>query len=156
MAAADSVYYGDEDNFISHSERFYTCRQAGSIKGNQMGILPAVFRKAYGSIAAFTESDLLDYPGLYLLGSDKGDGSFSGTYPKVADRMNPKGDRDYGIESRKDYIAHTRGTREFPWRAFGLAENEARLLENDITYRLGSPCKLKETSWIKPGKVAWD
>lgn len=156
MAAADSVYYGDEDNFISHSERFYTCRQAGSIKGNQMGILPAVFRKANGSIAAFTESDLLDYPGLYLLGSDKGDGSFSGTYPKVVDHMNPKGDRDYGIESRKNYIARTRGTREFPWRAFGLAENEARLLENDITYRLGSPCKLKETSWIKPGKVAWD
>ncbi|MFN8135682.1 MAG: glycoside hydrolase family 97 catalytic domain-containing protein [Bacteroidales bacterium] len=156
MAAADSVYYGDEDNFVSHSERFYTCRQAGSIKGNQMGILPAVFRKANGSIAAFTESDLLDYPGLYLLGSDKGDGSFSGTYPKVVERMNPKGDRDYGIESRKNYIARTRGTREFPWRAFGLAENEARLLENDITYRLGSPCKLKETSWIKPGKVAWD
>ncbi len=156
MAAADSVYYGDEDNFVSHSERFYTCRQAGSIKSTQMGILPAVFRKANGSIAAFTESDLLDYPGLYLLGSDKSDGSFTGTFPKVVDQMQPKRDRDYGIVSRKNYIARTNGTREFPWRAFGLAENEARLLENDITYRLGSPCKLAETSWIKPGKIAWD
>ncbi len=72
MAAVDSVYYGDEDNFVSHSERFYTCRQAGSIKSNQMGILPAVFRKVNGSIAAFTEADLLDYPGLYLLGNDQG------------------------------------------------------------------------------------
>ena len=70
--------------------------------------------------------------------------------------MKPTGDRDYGITSRKDYIARTNGKREFPWRAFGLAENEARLLENDITYRLGSPCKLTETAWIKPGKVAWD
>jgi len=156
MAAADSVYYGDEDNFVSHSERFYTCRQAGSIKSSQMGILPAVFRKVSGTIAAFTESDLLDYPGLYLLGNDKGDGSFSGTFAKVVDKMKPTGDRDYGITSRKNYIARTSGTREFPWRAFGLAENEARLLENDITYRLGSPCKLAETSWIKPGKVAWD
>lgn len=156
MAAADSVYYGDEDNFVSHSERAYTCRAAGSVKGNQMGILPAVFRKSTGIIAAFTESDLLDYPGLYLLGSDKADGSFTGTFPKVVDQMKPTGDRDYGITSRKDYIARTNGKREFPWRAFGLAENEARLLENDITYRLGSPCKLTETSWIKPGKVAWD
>ena len=156
MAAADSVYYGDEDNFVSHSERFYTCRMAGSIKSNQMGILPAVFRKVNGTIAAFTESDLLDYPGLYLLGSDKGDGSFSGTFPKVVDQMKPKTDRDYGIVSRKEYIARTNGTREFPWRGFGLAENEARLLENDIAYRLGSPCRLAETSWIKPGKVAWD
>jgi alpha-glucosidase len=156
MAAADSVYYGDEDNFVSHSERFYTCRQAGSIKSTQMGILPAVFRKVNGTIAAFTESDLLDYPGLYLLGSDKADGSFSGTFPKVVDQMKPKTDRDYGIVSRKNYIARTIGTREFPWRALGLAENEARLLENDIAYRLGSPCKLAETSWIKPGKVAWD
>ncbi len=156
MAAADSVYYGDEDNFVSHSERAYTCRVAGSVKGNQMGILPAVFRKSSGIIAAFTESDLLDYPGLYLLGSDKADGSFTGTFPKVVDQMKPTGDRDYGITSRKDYIARTNGKREFPWRAFGLAENEARLLENDITYRLGSPCKLTETAWIKPGKVAWD
>jgi alpha-glucosidase len=156
MAAADSVYYGDEDNFVSHSERFYTCRQAGSVKSNQMGILPAVFRKANGSIAAFTEGDLLDYPGLYLLGSDKSDGSFTGTFPKVVDLMQPKKDRDYGIVSRKNYIARTNGTREFPWRAFGLAENEARLLENDLSYRLGSPCKLAETSWIKPGKIAWD
>ena len=156
MAVADSVYYGDEDNFVSHSERFYTCRMAGSIKSNQMGILPAVFRKVNGTIAAFTESDLLDYPGLYLLGSDKADGSFSGTFPKVVDLMKPKTDRDYGIVSRKEYIARTNGTREFPWRAFGLAENEARLLENDIAYRLGSPCRLAETSWIKPGKVAWD
>ena len=156
MAAADSVYYGDEDNFVSHSERFYTCRMAGSIKSNQMGILPAVFRKVNGTIAAFTESDLLDYPGLYLLGNDKGDGSFLGTFPKVVDLMKPKTDRDYGIVSRKDYIARTNGTREFPWRAFGLAENEARLLENDIAYRLGSSCRLAETSWIKPGKVAWD
>ena len=156
MAAADSVYYGDDDNFVSHSERFYTCRQAGSIKSAQMGILPAVFRKVNGSIAAFTEGDLLDYPGLYLLGSDKGDGSFTGTFPKVVDQMIPKTDRDYGITSRKNYIAKTNGNREFPWRAFGLAENEARLLENDLAYRLGSPCKLTETSWIKPGKIAWD
>ena len=156
MAAADSVYYGDEDNFVSHSERFYTCRQAGSIKSTQMGILPAVFRKVNGTIAAFTEADLLDYPGLYLLGSDISDGSFTGTFPKVVDVMKPTKDRDYGIVSRKNYIARTNGTREFPWRAFGLAENEARLLENDIAYRLGSPCKLAETSWIRPGKVAWD
>jgi len=156
MAAADSVYYGDEDNFVSHSERFYTCREAGSIKGNQMGILPAVFRKVNGTIAAFTESDLLDYPGLYILGSDKGDGVFTGTFAKVVDQMKPTGDRDYGIISRKDYIARTSGKREFPWRVIGLAENEARLLESDIAYRLGSPCKLDEVSWIKPGKVAWD
>jgi alpha-glucosidase len=156
MSPADSVYYGDEDNFVSHSERFYTCRAVSSIKAGQMGILPAVFRKAGGIIAAFAESDLFDYPGLYLLGSNSADGSFLGTFPKVVDQMQPKKDRDYGIVSRKDYIARTTGTREFPWRAFALAENEARLLENDIVYRLGSPCKLVETSWIKPGKVAWD
>ena len=156
MSSADSVYYGDEDSFISHSERFYTCRLAGLVKGNQMGILPVVFRKSNGMIAAFTEGDLLDYPGLYLLGSDKGDGSFTGTFPPVVAERKPTGDRDYGITSRKPYLARTNGTREFPWRAFGLAENDARLIENDIAYRLGSPCRLKETGWIKPGKVAWD
>ncbi len=38
----------------------------------------------------------------------------------------------------------------------GIAEKDGDLIENDIVYRLGTPTVLTETSWIRPGKVAWD
>ncbi|HZI62457.1 MAG TPA: glycoside hydrolase family 97 catalytic domain-containing protein, partial [Pyrinomonadaceae bacterium] len=55
-----------------------------------------------------------------------------------------------------DYIAETKGTRTFPWRIVGVAENDADLITNDLVYLLAQPSQISDTSWIKPGKVAWD
>ncbi len=41
-----------------------------------------------------------------------------------------------------------------PWRVIMVAETPGHLLENDyLILNLNPPCKLKNTSWIKPGKV---
>jgi len=41
-----------------------------------------------------------------------------------------------------------------PWRVIMLANSPAKLLENnDIILNLNPPCAIKDTSWIKPGKV---
>ena len=41
-----------------------------------------------------------------------------------------------------------------PWRVIMIAESPGRLLENnDIILNLNAPCAIKDTSWIKPGKV---
>jgi alpha-glucosidase len=37
-----------------------------------------------------------------------------------------------------------------------VAETDERLLDTDIVYRLASESTLTDTSWIKPGRVAWD
>jgi len=156
MAKDDSVFFGEEEKFLSHSERLYLPKSVAELKEKQMCVLPAVFRKADGLIAAFSEADLLDYPGLYLAATTEA-GAFKGLLPQVAASESISKDRrSYLVDTRHDFIARTRGSREFPWRVMAIAETDARLLENDIIYRLGSPCKLAETSWIKPGKVAWD
>ena len=48
------------------------------------------------------------------------------------------------------------GTRTFPWRIIGVAENDADLITNQLVYLLAKPSEVSDTSWIKPGKVAWD
>lgn len=155
MAASDSVYFGEEDNFISHSERQYPLKSVSEITENQWCVVPAVFRKANNHIAAFSEADLLDYPGIYLKGA--GNNCFKGIFANVVKGEKISADkRSYIPEGRENYIAKTSGTREFPWRLFGLSINDAGMLSNDIVYRLGSPLNISETSWIKPGKVAWD
>ncbi|MDO5554654.1 MAG: glycoside hydrolase family 97 N-terminal domain-containing protein [Planctomycetia bacterium] len=41
-----------------------------------------------------------------------------------------------------------------PWRVIMVAENEARLVENEfMTLNLNPPCTLDDTSWILPGKT---
>lgn len=41
-----------------------------------------------------------------------------------------------------------------PWRVVMVADKPGELLENDyLILNLNPPCKLKNTSWIKPGKV---
>jgi len=67
-----------------------------------------------------------------------------------------KRDRDYRITQPADYIAVTKGTRAFPWRIIGIAERDGDLITNQMVYLLAQPSQLKDTSWIKPGKVAWD
>ncbi len=57
---------------------------------------------------------------------------------------------------RADYIARTKGTRNFPWRIVVISTADKDLLNNDMVYRLASPSRVEDVSWIKPGKVAWD
>jgi alpha-glucosidase len=157
MNPSDTVWFGEEDSFISHSERYYIPERIDKIVGEKMCVLPALFCLENNIKAVFTESDLLDYPGLYLKKNSLQASQFTGILPQVSKNETISKDRrSYVPVERFDYIASTSGTREYPWRVFGISDTDASLLENDIVYRLASPCKLKNTDWIKPGKVAWD
>ncbi len=56
------------------------------------------------------------------------------------------------VSKRADYIAATNGTRIFPWRVLLIAREDKALPANDIVYRLASPSKIEDVSWIHPGK----
>ena len=157
MNPEDTVYFGEENSFISHSERYYIPQQVDKIEGEKMCVLPVLFCTQSNIKAIFTESDLLDYPGLYLKKNSGNIGQFNGILPQVGkNKAVTKDKRSYIPSGRFDYIAETHGTREYPWRVLGISETDAGLLENDIVYRLASPCRITDTDWIKPGKVAWD
>ena len=44
----------------------------------------------------------------------------------------------------------------FPWRAIIISKEDKELLNNDMVYKLAEPNRIKDVSWIQPGKVAWD
>jgi alpha-glucosidase len=156
LAAGDSVWFPEETSFLSHSERQYKLIAVNSIADTQMCCIPAVFVKPNGLKIAFSESDLLDYAGLYLRGAGGGAPSFESKFPPYPLEELLVSDRTVKVTKVADYIARTSGKREFPWRVFAIAEKDGDIIENDIIFRLGAPNKLKETSWIRPGKVAWD
>lgn len=42
------------------------------------------------------------------------------------------------------------------WRAFILGNRPGELIESNLLINLNEPCKIEDTSWIKPGRAMWD
>jgi len=149
------VYYPQEDSFYSHNERKYLPQHLTEIAPEFIATLPAVIDVGQGGAKlAIAESDLDDYPGLWLRGT--GGTGLAATFPPYPLREVQTSDRDYKPVQTADYIADTAGKRAFPWRVLGIADRDGDLLTNQIVYLLQSPSQVQDTSWIKPGKVAWD
>jgi len=148
------VYYPQEDSFMSHNERKYLPQHLSEIIPPYIASLPAVIDVNDGVKIAIGESDVEDYPGLWLRGL-RGNG-LNATFPPYPLKFNLVRDRDEHVTESADYIATTKGTRTYPWRVLGIAEKDGDLLTNQIVWLLEKPSQLQDTSWIKPGKVSWD
>ncbi len=149
------VYYPQEDTFYSHNERKYLPQHLSEIAPMFIATLPAVVDVRGGAKLAIAESDLSDYPGLWLQGSAP-QFAWKATFPPYPLKEQQTSDRDYKVVEAADYIAITAGTRTFPWRVLGIADHDGDLITNQLVYLLESPSNVEDTSWIRPGKVAWD
>ena len=151
-----NVYYPKEDSFFSHNEREFLNLPLKQITSTTLASLPAVVVANNGVKIAIAESDVEDYPGLWLRGA--GNNSLEATfapYP-LKEALRRNSDRDLEVTEKADYIAQTKGARTFPWRIIGIAEKDADLITNQLVYLLARPSQVQDPSWIKPGKVAWD
>jgi alpha-glucosidase len=149
------VYYPQEDTFYSHNERKYLPQHLSEIAPMFIATLPAVVDVGQGGKVAIAESDLVDYPGLWLQGAAP-QFALRAAFPPYPRKEQQTSDRDYKVVEAADYIAVTGGTRTFPWRVLGIADRDGDLITNQLVYLLESPSKVEDTSWIRPGKVAWD
>ena len=148
------TFYPQEDSFFSHNERRYVPQKLNEIAPAFLATLPAVVDAGSGVKVAIAESDVEDYPGLWLHGT--GGNGLDGTFPPYPLKEKLEGDRDFRVVESADYIALTNGTRTFPWRVIGIAEKDGDLLTNQLVWLLEKPSQVQDSSWIKPGKVAWD
>ena len=145
---------------------YTTTNAAGLAAKGQTVYLPLVAKYADGAVMCVTESDLLDYPGWNMkraAGEEPALVANMARYPTKVEHRNrdvigsPENPlRHIRVTERAAYLAETAGTRTYPWRVFILAETECKLCEADIVYALATPCRLKRTDWIRPGKVAWE
>ena len=146
-------WYPLEESFMSHNERTFIHSSLDTISEKHLASLPTLF-VTNGVNVLLTESDIDDYPGMWLRGA--GSGKLIGVHPYYPEEEKLKGDRNLVVTKTKDYIASTKGTRTFPWRAFVIAGNDGQLIESDLVFKLAPPNRLTDTKWIKPGHVAWD
>ncbi len=86
---------------------------------------------------AVTEADLDEYAGLYL---QRAEGRMMKA--RLAPRVDGSG---LALDLKTPLVS--------PWRVLLIAENPAKLIESNIVASLNRPTKLKDTSWIQPGKA---
>ena len=150
----DTIYFPQEESFISHNERLYKKFPFSQAKPDSFCSLPTLIKTHSGTDVLITEADLEDYPGLWLKINQEH--NLSGIHPDFVLKTRVERDKDSKDIERMDYIANTIGTRTYPWRIMMIAETDADLILNQMVFLLSKHLRLKETSWIKPGKVAWD
>lgn len=143
------------DGFKTSYEEPYTRVETNSWKpSDKMSVLPVLIdtRKSYKIL--ISESDLSDYPCMFLRGT--GANGMQSVFPKAPLEFGEDGDRSVKITKEADYIAKTSGKRNYPWRYFVITKEDKQLIENTMTYKLSTKNQLPDVSWIKPGQVSWE
>ena len=100
--------------------------------------LPATFEFADGTVLSVTEAAMSDYPGMLLL---RRDGRLGGC-------LSPRLDRP-------ELCVAAALPHRSPWRVFMISDMVGDLISSTILTSLADPCRIEDTSWLKPGKTTF-
>lgn len=150
-------YFPKEESMYSHNERLYLKQYAADFKRGEFCSLPVMFDTGVGKVL-ITEASLHDYPGMFLKYEENMD--FEAVFPNyvleaIPDENNSP-DRNQILSKKAEYIAEVSGSRPYPWRVFMISDDDRTFIESNLVTQLSGQNKIEDTSWIKPGQVAWD
>jgi alpha-glucosidase len=152
------IYYpqvrkrSNADIFHTSFEENYSKAGLDTLPDNMFAFSPVLIQPADLPKVLITESDIKDYPGMFVVRGNKS--GIKGRYAPFSLKETPAGGgfRQSLVTERASYLCKTKGPRTFPWRIIAIAPTDASLLTNDIVYRLAPEADFSDFSWIKPGK----
>ncbi|MBN2579069.1 MAG: glycoside hydrolase family 97 protein [Pirellulales bacterium] len=144
FAADASAFALNMGRFNTHNEGEHLPIKLSAIKPDSIINLPLLVHVPDGPWVALLEADLTDYAGMYL-------GGVPGGAHALRCRLSPTPGR------KADQVVVGTTPAATPWRVLMIAPTPGRLIENNyLILNLNPPCALADTSWIQPGKAAWD
>ncbi len=129
------------DGFHSSYEDAYQLRMVSGLHRGWLIGLPFLAQEPGIGWVAITEADIDNYAGMYLR---KDRGRFN-VRAELAPRVDDPG---VAVETTTPFNS--------PWRVLMIGDEPGRLIESNIVLNLNPPSKIKDTSWIKAGKSAWN
>lgn len=146
-------------------ESYYDEAPLSKMYQDSLAITPLAVCLPEGKKAVVMEADVENYPGMYLLKGTSTTASAShassayslhAAFPPYPLKEAIGGYNRLNLvpTERANYIAEK--VTRLPWRIVLVTDEDKQLVGNDIAKLLGPQCRIKDTSWIKPGKVAWD
>ncbi len=136
-------------------ESYYDEQPLSELYADSLAINPLAVRLPEGKLAVIADMGATDYPGMFL----QKDGSYGlkaafAPYP-TEESISGYARLNLVPTQRAPYIAKdVRGA--LPWRIVLVTTADRQLLTARLPQRFGLQCQIGDTSWIRPGKVAWD
>lgn len=127
------------ENFKTSHEHNVTTARYGEIRPNAWLDLPLTLSWDDRTYAAITEAALRHYAGMSLQKSGTGRG-------ELMAQLTPRPD---GTKVVRPLPMQT------PWRVVLISDRPGGLLESQTIYCLNEPSLMKDTSWIRPGKLTF-
>ena len=127
------------DFWTSYENRYTHVSTADYQADDEMTYLPVLLESSRGTKLLLSESDVRDYPHMFLQPTD--DGGFTSVFPKSPETWEPRGDRSWTITKERDCIARTDAQRTLP-RRFAVIGTDKTIAENQMEVVLGGKCEL--------------
>jgi len=146
---------GEKNKLSSSFQSEYHETTISKAKKGEYAFLPILVDLGNNKKLCFTEVNLNSYPGMFLKGEDeKSLSSTYANYPK-SEELDPIR-QQLMVKEYDNFIAKVKGHKTFPWRVFSFSKNDVDIVNSDLVYKLATPSKTDDFSWVKPGKIAWD
>jgi hypothetical protein len=132
----------DQPSYEEHYEQAISVGKQSPYKAGWS--FPALFQSA-GCWVLLTEADVdRNYCGSRL-SSQSPDGEYSISFPQPLERT----------DSLAPVLPETTLPFKSPWRVIMLGKSLGTIVESTLVTDLSTPCKLSDTTYIKPGKSSW-
>lgn len=144
FAQKDSAFALNLGKFTTAYEDEFNRTSVDDIQPSSVIGLPLLIQAPGGPWMALTEADLEDYAGMYVGGAE-------GVPNALASKLAP-------LPDHPDEAVIAQTPKATPWRVISINLQSGGLIDTteDLVLNLNPPCALKDTSWIEPGKTAWD
>jgi len=142
FAGNHTVWAANYGGFVSAQESEFRRSRLSDLSGDEVYGVPLLVQVESDLWAAIAEADLADWPGMHLT-------RVAHSPNTLVTALSPRPD-DPSVCMRSD------GPWQSPWRVIMLGQSPGELIESDLIDNLNPPCALDDTSWIRPGRCAWD
>jgi alpha-glucosidase len=126
------------ENYTTSHEGIYTKATLVALKADTLMDLPALFEFPKGLYMAVTEAALRDYAGMYLIMHNN----------ILESRLSP-------LPHQTELKVKATLPHNSPWRVMMISDKPGAFIESNILTNLNEPCKIKDLSWLKPGKTTF-
>ena len=130
-----SLFWG---SYTNDHEALYNILPYREIKSDTLMDMPALFEFPNKTYMAITEANLRDYSGMYL----------KKHRDVLTSQLSP-------LPGQTEIKVKANLPHKTPWRVLLISDRLGALIESNVITSLNDPTKIKDTSWIKPGKTSF-
>jgi len=154
-----TCYAGEHEKGMRSSQEWeFRAQRLSEIAPSAVKGLPVLVETPTAWVA-IAEADLLDWSGMWIAGKSPGEvGETDSATNPASKEPSPAVTLVAQLAPRLDGegLVKADTPHHSSWRVLMIGRQPGRLIESEIIRNLSTPSKIADSSWVKPGMMAWD